>query len=121
MSPSDFRFEKAFVEFFNKKTNQNVKTLEQVEELYNIEFYEEYGEIGGHRVGGYPMFTQGDPRDNEQYKNYTVLLLQIDTDKTLGGKREITWGDNGVANFFITSEALEKLDFTKVLYSRNLE
>jgi uncharacterized protein YwqG len=122
MSPSDFRFEAAFVAFFNKKTGKALKTIEQIEEFCNIEFYEEYGEIGGHRVGGFPMFTQGDPRNKDEYKKHTVLLLQIDSDKSLG-KSEINWGNNGVANFFITPEALEKLDFTggNVIYSRNLE
>ena len=65
----------------------------------------------GHRIGGYPFFTQSDPRHYEKYCGYSVLLLQIDTDT------DIMWGDAGVANFFITPEALRRGDFTDVLYN----
>ena len=64
-----------------------------------------------HRLGGTPYFAQFDPRI--KYPDYTVQLLQIDSDGVAG----IEWGDSGVANFFITKEMLEQLDFSKVLYT----
>ncbi|MDR3228420.1 MAG: DUF1963 domain-containing protein [Puniceicoccales bacterium] len=118
MTPSDFRFEKTFVAFYNNKTGKKAKTLEEIEDTFKIEFYEEYGEVGGHRIGGYPMFVRGDPRDSEKYKNHTILLLQIDSDNSLG-KDVVRWGDSGVGNFFITPAALENLDFSNILYSRD--
>jgi uncharacterized protein YwqG len=67
--------------------------------------------LPGHRVGGYPHFTQEDPRVyNDACKDY-ILLLQIDTDDC------IMWGDSGVANFFIHPDDLARNDFSKVLYN----
>ena len=74
-------------------------------------FWEECNE-GGHKIGGYPIFCQGDARDrSEELKDHDVLLLQIDSEG------DIMWGDCGVANFFITREDLRNLDFSKVLYT----
>lgn len=84
----------------------------------NDNFCEEYTEIfsaNGHRLGGYPFFTQSDPREyNESIQDY-VLLLQIDTDDSDG--IDIMWGDSGVGNFFIHPEDLKKRDFSKVVYN----
>ncbi|NBI28628.1 YwqG family protein [Chengkuizengella marina] len=78
-------------------------------DLYNDEFLGE-----GHKIGGYPFFTQMDPReDDKELEEHDILLLQIDTDDDVG----IMWGDAGVANFFIRKEDLEKLDFSNVLYN----
>ena len=66
----------------------------------------------GSHVGGYPYFTQSDPREYEAaYQKCDTVLLQIDTDD------EIMWGDSGVANFFIPAEDLAKKDFSRVLYN----
>ncbi|MBP0724431.1 DUF1963 domain-containing protein [Bacillus sp. RG28] len=67
----------------------------------------------GHKIGGYPYFTQTDPREYQDDTTHEILLLQIDTDD----ENDIMWGDCGVANFFISKEDLEKLDFSHVLYN----
>ena len=80
------------------------------------EMMEEYFKIAsgqGSKLGGYPFFTQEDPRAYGDYPTFDTLLLQIDTDDDLN----IMWGDAGVANFFIVSEDLKKRDFSKVLYN----
>lgn len=63
---------------------------------------------------GYPEFTQSDYRaaedGDDNYEYYDTVLLQIDSDD------EIMWGDCGIANFLINSEALKKLDFSNVSY-----
>lgn len=70
----------------------------------------------GHRIGGYPFFTQFDPRKEDD--DYDILLLQIDSQTATEGKKDdILWGDMGIANFFITKEDLKKRDFSKVLYN----
>lgn len=61
----------------------------------------------GTRIGGYPDFTQSDPRNN----NYNTLLLQIDSGDG------IQWGDCGVANFFISPDKLRNADFSDVLFN----
>lgn len=79
------------------------------EELINDTFY-----ICGHKILGYPFFTQWDPReDDEMYKNkkYDTLLLQIDS---VG---DILWGDSGVGNFFINEEDLKNKNFNNVMYT----
>ena len=62
---------------------------------------------------GYVTFTQTDPREDTVYNDYNTLLLQIDADKHAG----IHWGDGGVGNFFIRRQDLNKLDFSKVIYT----
>ncbi|ENX32122.1 hypothetical protein F889_04022 [Acinetobacter colistiniresistens] len=79
-----------------------------------IEPYDEVASASGHRLGGYPYFTQTDPRQyNEKVQDY-MLLFQLDTDDA---ENEIMWGDSGVGNFFIHPEDLKKRDFSKVLYN----
>ncbi len=76
--------------------------------------YEELFPSLGHKISGYPYFTQTDPRHDKKYKgeDYT-LLFQMDTDYEAG----IMWGDAGVGNFFIREPDLQRRDFSKVLYS----
>ncbi|MBO5033309.1 MAG: DUF1963 domain-containing protein [Lachnospiraceae bacterium] len=68
----------------------------------------------GHHMLGYPYFTQYDPRTSTEY--YDTVLLQIDSEM-IDHEDYVLWGDCGVANFFINSEALKKRDFSKVLYN----
>lgn len=97
---------------------------EAVRELFGREFeatvYREFGkdgfhylaehlDIAGHKVLGYPYFTQGDRRAGSKYD---TLLLQIDSDFD-----DILWGDSGVAQFFINSDDLRRLDFSDVMYT----
>lgn len=103
MPMSDYRFNLAF-------------SLEEIcseEELDDVaeEFWREHSGMG-HKLGGYPYFTQWDPREGSIYEDYE-LLLQLDTDNNVG----IMWGDVGVGNFFIRPEDLRKRDFSKVLYT----
>lgn len=64
------------------------------------------------KIGGYPTFTQYEPRNEEQQKKYDFLLLQLDSEW-----EAILWGDLGIGNFFISSEKLKKCDFSDVLYN----
>lgn len=74
----------------------------------------------GHKMLGYPTFVQWDPRTAPTEApeaqcttaHYDVLLLQIDSQGS-----DIMWGDCGVCNFMINSEALRNLDFSDVLYN----
>ena len=71
----------------------------------------------GTHVGGYPYFTQDDPRFDDRYAQHEVLLLQIDSHKGDNGSYDIHWGDNGVANFFIRPDDLAAKHFDRVLYN----
>ncbi len=71
----------------------------------------------GHKMLGYPYFTQSDPREyNDKLKRYDTLLFQIDSEM-IGDSDYVLWGDCGVANFFIPQEKLGKLDFSDILYN----
>lgn len=63
----------------------------------------------GHKMFGYPFFTQEDPRSNGEND---ILLFQMDSDY-----KEIMWGDSGVGGFFISEENLKNKDFDKVVYN----
>lgn len=66
------------------------------------------------QIGGYPTFTQSDPReyDKELEELYNVLLFQLDSDAN-----NIMWGDSGIGNFFINNKKLLNQDFSDVLYN----
>lgn len=67
-------------------------------------------------IGGYPCFTQTDPRYfDDNLKKFDTLLFQLDSESEENGM--IMWGDMGVANFFIPEENLRKCDFSQVLYN----
>ncbi|MEG4502608.1 DUF1963 domain-containing protein [Microcoleus sp. F6_B4] len=95
----------------------------EIRELFmNNEIWDEYLEISpsfGHKIGGYPDFTQEDVRkyrsNSEQKQKLDILLFQMDSDAN--ETVDIMWGDSGVGNFFIDELALSKLDFSKVLYN----
>jgi len=90
--------------------------FEEAEELWDK--YAELAEKDGtpnHQIGGYPFFTQSDPR--EENSKYDFLLFQLDSDYDSGADDRVMWGDAGVGNFFINSEKLKHLDFSDVLYN----
>lgn len=124
----DFRSSAAFQTIINQQSAEvrdilqpycNDDSLHYSDELEDArETYQEAHPENGHRLGGYPFFTQEDPRFNPSLARYSTLLLQIDTDSIEGDLPfEIMWGDCGVANFFITPEALQQRDFSDVLYN----
>lgn len=65
-------------------------------------------------IGGYPFFTQSDPREYDQAlaDEFNELLFQLDSDD-----QNIMWGDCGVGNFFINREKLLEKDFSHVLFN----
>ena len=126
---SDDRFSKLFVKEIEKFEKEKGEEYKEIFEKYrknnlgyNIcyDFYEIFEEDknlydklfgAGHKIGGYPDYTQNDIRDEE----YEILLLQIDSEET--EKNEIIWGDCGIANFFIREKDLKELNFDKVIYN----
>lgn len=99
--------------FYSVYGNKGLDTVD--EELCDTLFEVDYNNDGC-RIGGYPSFTQSDPRSSlDQYKRCDVLLFQLDSEGDYGD--EIMWGDCGVGNFFINSDDLKKLDFSRVLYT----
>ena len=70
-----------------------------------------------HKIGGYPLFEQRDPRDGDAaLTQYTVNLLTLISRVESGSHEGIMWGDMGTANWMATSHQLKNRDFSKVLF-----
>ena len=110
---NDYRFDEKFMDVCKKHLDTNASSYLDFDDDFTDMIFDELSKLG-HRLGGYPHFTQYDPRNDESSQD--VLLLQIDTDWT-DGENDIMWGDGGVANFFISSADLVCLDFSNVLYT----
>jgi len=80
------------------------------------ELSEALADLGGGvpaiRLGGYPNFTQQDPRSDRASRNMGDFAL-LTVDSTDG----VMWGDSGVAQFLMHEEDLRRLDFSKVRYN----
>ena len=109
-SLNEYSAQKLFIEKWNKTFSDKIEYLYQLPD--EADFIRDLDSTG-HKIGGYPYFTQDDPRkDNNPH---TLLLLQIDSDEI--EDVEIIWGDCGVANFFINPEDLAKCQFDDVMYN----
>ena len=114
----DYRYEEMFKESA-KALGIAVSNEDRIYDLLDEEEYSKQCEQScntGHWLLGYPYFTQEDPRTyKEELRTYDTMLFQMDSEGA--GRYEIIWGDSGVANFYITKEALEKGDFSEVMYN----
>ena len=76
------------------------------------EAYHDYADLPAIRLGGYPTFTQTDPREYPQTPalgDFTLLVV----DTTTG----IMWGDSGAGQFLMHEDDLRRRDFSKVIYN----
>jgi uncharacterized protein YwqG len=106
ISSVDFRFDKIFGMAHYESIALYAGTNGIDEDNLTDAVWERF-DGGGHKIGGYPYFTQSDPRDNSEME----LLFQLDSDD------DMMWGDVGVANFFIRPDDLKQLNFTRVAYN----
>lgn len=106
----DCGFGKAFDaklrELFGIGNHDSLYTFLKTEDFNKVS--ETFDKSAGHKLFGYPYFTQDDPRDEEENE---ILLFQMDTDE------HIMWGDSGVGNFFITEAELKALNFENTRYN----
>ena len=123
-SNDDFReiVDREMKKFHDENKDSDILKIYDKENQLNYweiwDILEEDKEIGerlfgaGHKIGGFPNFTQSDIRE---VGDYEILLLQIDSEGT--EKNEIMWGDCGIANFFIREKDLKKLNFDRAIYN----
>lgn len=116
MGPGDCRFEALFREAVRTVTGEDIGDKNEYQYFDNEDcdyFYDQLS-AAGHRLLGYPFFTQYDPREPEG--PYDTLLFQLDSDG-VGREDLVLWGDCGVGNFFINREDLLRRDFSRILYN----
>lgn len=118
LSSCDYIFDELFMRAYKKLyPDQPEKHFWQIDDPEEVFF-----SIStlGHKLMGYPDFTQTDPRDMNNFSEYT-LLLQLDTDMVCnpetGETAEILWGDFGIGNWFIAPCDLKYKDFSKVMFN----
>lgn len=117
-SPAGYDFEPLFVRTWN--TCFPDEPLARAADL-NVMPYDDYMrdirgmlDASGHRLGGYPGFTQQDPRLREDGgTDFDQLLLQLGSI----ADAPLCWGDCGVGVFLIPSENLSRADFSRVFYT----
>lgn len=116
MTCSDYKFDEIFTKLYNEETGSDYEEFFDMPDEITDKVFDEIEE-NGHRMGGYPFFTQSDPREyDEKSREYSTLLLQIDSE-IHNGEFVTLWGDCGVANFFIKPEDLKNCKFDDVVYN----
>lgn len=114
MTVNDYRFNKVFMEIYKKYINSNAEGYWEIENIDEDEINIIFS-ANDIRYGGNPAFIQGDIREySEKYRN-SILLFQVPS--ILEKDIHISWGDAGIANFFINEEDLMKKNFKKVIFS----
>lgn len=112
----DYRFSDAFIKCYNEFSGESAKDFwdidyEIIDKLYDmIDFPDAV-------VGGYPIFTQDDPRMVESLSDCDVLLFELDSVYNNNQGIDILWGDMGTGSFMIPHSRLKDLDFSRVLYN----
>ena len=116
MGPGDCRFEALFREAVRAVTGEDIggKNEYQYFDKADRDYFYDQLSTAGHRLLGYPFFTQYDPREPDS--PYDTLLFQLDSDM-IDRKDLVLWGDCGVGNFFINREDLLRRDFSRILYN----
>lgn len=110
----DNYFYELFADILEDKDIDKFEFMDAYDNAYNKEYMKHNKSNPNHVIGGYPYFTQEDPRKlGKEYLDFNILLFQMDSDIT----NKIMWGDCGVANFFINQKDLEALDFSRVFYN----
>lgn len=116
ITPTEDDFEIAFVEAFSTLTSeydvQSFGELFQMDELQADDILTAYIPVG-HKLLGYGTPMAKDPRDEVDCKDY-VLLFHLDSDDI--EEQEISWGDCGLAHWYIHPKDLEEGNFSNVLF-----
>ena len=117
MGPGDCRFDALFREAVQAVTGEDIGDKHEYQYFDGADRDYLYDQLSaaGHRLLGYPFFTQYDPREPDS--PYDTLLFQLDSDMADDRKDLVLWGDCGVGNFFINGEDLLRRDFSRVLYN----
>ena len=113
----DYRFEDVFVNCYNELYGESV---EEIWDVVDDDEYNALAERNGNAdsfIGGYPVFTQDDPRYDDSISDCDTVLFELDSVYIPEEGIDILWGDMGTGTFLIPRENLKKLDFSRVVYN----
>jgi uncharacterized protein YwqG len=132
MPINDFRFNNEFLKIYKKYIKTDANRIDNIyigdgDKYLDLDdkergyLYETFQGLE-HRIGGYPDFVQWDQRDeyhigHAKYTDYSILLLQINSQLEVDKWCDICWCDGGIANIFIRPEDLRKQNFSNILYT----
>ena len=103
-------YKSEFYNFFEKAYPDSDEAESKMEELFDIDI------SSPNSIGGYPSFTQTDPRIRmPEFKDDQLLFQLSSTD--YGNDVQVIWGDSGIGNFFIHPTDLVNQDFSKTWYN----
>lgn len=111
MTPSDYRFVNVMCNIVNDLYNANVTNSRQLDNFFGD--FDWYGKtrdvikIHSSNIGGYPEFTQTDPRYSK-IKDKDECLFKLDSYLNTS---EINIGDSGILFALISQEDIEKNNF----------
>lgn len=110
-------YDEMFAKYWNQVSSKKIKASDVFDIIKQIpkDFSPQLTRKGeynpyGNKLGGYPGFTQSDPRGKGWTSENNVLLLQLDS---VG---PMMWGDCGTAQVFIKKDELKALNFSNALY-----
>ncbi|MBQ8424713.1 MAG: DUF1963 domain-containing protein [Clostridia bacterium] len=111
ISINDYRFSDLFCEAANKHFDIDISYWMDIEDEDDLDvdlddIFEAFPHDNGN-IGGYPDFTQTDPRDGDLDEEYTECLFKLDS--CLDSRIQI--GDSGIAWALMTKEDLVNKNF----------
>ena len=108
MLPSDYRYNENLIKAMENITGEKYDNIYEIEQKFNFEFEEllikEIKNIPA-SIGGYPDFTQEDPRPKLNGKD--ECLFKLDSNFC----DDINIGDSGILFVFISEESLKNCKF----------
>ncbi|KAA8828855.1 DUF1963 domain-containing protein [Bifidobacterium tissieri] len=112
MGVTDYRYEDLLESCLDQLDEEDRELFDdEYADMENLLFQRISGD--GHRLGGYPLFTQDDPRTymDEDEAADLVMVAQINSIEF-----KMMFGDNGIGHIFIPSAALHDTDFSQAFY-----
>lgn len=111
----DYRFEAAFIQSYNELADEPIEDMWDLDDDICDRVFE--SKLPNVVIGGYPVFAQEDPRNDESIAVFDTLLFELDSVYNKEKGIDIMWGDSGTGSFFIPRENLRTLDFSRVIYN----
>lgn len=122
----DYRFHELFNKYYNETSETPIDKCSEEEtwKIWNNAVFawtdftgQEHDNIQLAFIGGYPIFTQADPRNYCDYKDFDTVLFELTSKYDFKNGIDIMWGDCGTGTFLIPNESLKNKDFSRVLYN----